>query len=967
MKKQLFKCLFAIGLCFVLLGNLYASNSGLWEQKGRIALSSDGNKHDNDDHNACMLTLMILAKAGLQPNTVLYTYADHIWGSESNDLEVMREHAEGAGQRFGFTECNFIAAVERPEDAYNAMRDAMVISTEDNPLFIIAAGPMHVIGEGINRANAIAPDALEWVTIISHSTWNEKHSQSKSHEETTNHDGWDWAMLKSNFPKVNYVDISDQNGTGEGSDAYKSKDKFSAPTKQHWDWMQTHQDPNINWIYSKAKGGDFSDAGMAYYFCANLNGVRGDEFGNPTKLKNWIGTDVIATLIDPEKVAFVTISPYSYHITNLEGTVQLETEISPATALNKNVTWASSASDIASVDETGLVTGHKLGMTTITATSVEGGKIGTASIQVGIADAGETTVGNDFISFEAESTKSDLGKWKLRKPGWAEYIEGTSGVKPLYNTYLEYTGGDENGNASGQDVLVYRFTPKTSGIYFLTGRMAQNQNGAAWDKCNDIYVKMAGDFEEAGGATKAELSNWCKLYGRGLEDWGCFVKGEPTHNNKAIMKYSFKAGEEYIFSVSGRAQRTCVDYYLFYKQGSDVKIAEKLDLATNSPEYMRPGAAPCEDCGTGDKPQCKIINAQEFTTLSVAGYDVAAKQSVPGTPSDGVNKGEPVIGCGGSNGLNQSIAAEITYTGDEGDVTFTLKTVGEPDGESTYTVWINDVKVGEQQNSKIFGTSTPAYTYQELVMNTETVALKTGDIIRVTSNQVSNGLVPEGDGFATARGRWRSISICGVEDDVTDPIVEEPVLDAHNMPVAIALATTSIQLKINYTSTILCDFAAAIKTVDPAGDQHVSFARVNGNTAGTGSFDVNLNIEAGALLEETEYKLEMWFMPPAGTWRNAFPKRIVTFFAKDVIPLALDNNGSITQVYPNPFSNRFVIESSEVIERVSVNNIAGSVLLTEQIVNSKATINTSSLPQGIFILEVYDVNGGRYTQKIIKR
>ncbi|MFI3281774.1 MAG: hypothetical protein R3Y44_07385 [Rikenellaceae bacterium] len=43
-----------------------------------------------------------------------------------------------------------------------------------------------------------------------------------------------------------------------------------------------------------AGASDYSDAGMAYYLCADLDGVRGDEFGNPEKLERWIGSEPIA-------------------------------------------------------------------------------------------------------------------------------------------------------------------------------------------------------------------------------------------------------------------------------------------------------------------------------------------------------------------------------------------------------------------------------------------------------------------------------------------------------------------------------------------------------------------------------------------------------------------------------------------------------------------------------------------------
>lgn len=288
---------FMLGLaCLVAsTGASYAGGTDYYEGIGRIALSSDGNKHDNDDMHATKMSLMILAKAGLQNKTVLYTYADHIWGSEDNDLAVMKVSAETTGQKFGFSNCNFIAAVERPEDAYQAMADEIAKSTAEDPLFIIAAGPMHVVGMGFEIAEEANPEALNYVTVVSHSKWNNEHSDKYETNEEPHgieepHSGWTWAEMEAAFgDKVNYMYISDQNGTPDANgNCYSTKDKFAAANWSTWYFMRDHQDPNVQWVYNHdgmPGGPDYSDAGMAYYLVADLDGVRGDQEGNPAKLE----------------------------------------------------------------------------------------------------------------------------------------------------------------------------------------------------------------------------------------------------------------------------------------------------------------------------------------------------------------------------------------------------------------------------------------------------------------------------------------------------------------------------------------------------------------------------------------------------------------------------------------------------------------------------------------------------------
>ncbi len=301
MKNNLMKMTIAyIAIVSLTVGIVCAENKlEYWDGRGRIVLSSDGNCHDNDDMQATMMTLMILAKAKLQSQTTLYTYADHVWGSEGDDLAKMRVSAEVTGDKFGFTKTKFMAAVEDPEAAYNAMAAEIVKSTAKSPLYIVAAGPMQVVGEAIDRASKESPESLNHIMVLSHSDWNNNHADNphgdkgkKKAEEP--HSGWTWKEMEKAFgDRVRFNRISDQNGTGKGSEVYRTKDKFSAPSWDTWEWMRVHADKNVRWIYEQARknpcGPDFSDAGMLYYLVADLDSVRGDQEGNPEKLERWIG------------------------------------------------------------------------------------------------------------------------------------------------------------------------------------------------------------------------------------------------------------------------------------------------------------------------------------------------------------------------------------------------------------------------------------------------------------------------------------------------------------------------------------------------------------------------------------------------------------------------------------------------------------------------------------------------------
>ncbi|XMO85380.1 hypothetical protein AAFN75_11330 [Algibacter sp. AS12] len=263
------------------VGKIFAQTP-VWQGKGRIAISSDGNEHDHDDWAATPLSLALVAAKGLQDNLVLYTYSDHVWGSNQdhptsksglNSYQHMRESALKGGEWFGFNNTNFICAVDNAEVAYTALRDEINKSSEENPLVIIAAGPMQVVGEAINRADV---SKRQYVSLISHSGWNDNHSDKPHKQFWDTHSGWTFKEIKTAFSgeeggRLNCIHITDQNGREDYEGLKAPKEKF--------DWIKTSEARNNNaykngaweWLYTRletcVKKGDFdpSDAGMVVY------------------------------------------------------------------------------------------------------------------------------------------------------------------------------------------------------------------------------------------------------------------------------------------------------------------------------------------------------------------------------------------------------------------------------------------------------------------------------------------------------------------------------------------------------------------------------------------------------------------------------------------------------------------------------------------------------------------------------
>ncbi len=274
------------------------AQTAVWQGKGRIAISSDGNEHDHDDWASTPMSLALLASQGLQNKLVLYTYSDHVWSSNQahamhngmSAYEHMRVSALGGKQQFGFDKSRFMCAVDHPERAYNAMAEVINASSEENPLIIIAAGPMQVVGEGLNRAEK---SKRQYVTVISHSWWNNEHSDWWSDDidrpfpsmkavEWDNHSGWNFDEMEKEFGdkkggNTKFIYILDQNGGDDYEGLQAPVERFGWLLTSEAQDKQPYKKGSWYWLYQRLANGtksgkfDVSDAGMVVYM---LTGVE---------------------------------------------------------------------------------------------------------------------------------------------------------------------------------------------------------------------------------------------------------------------------------------------------------------------------------------------------------------------------------------------------------------------------------------------------------------------------------------------------------------------------------------------------------------------------------------------------------------------------------------------------------------------------------------------------------------------
>jgi uncharacterized protein YjdB len=131
-------------------------------------------------------------------------------------------------------------------------------------------------------------------------------------------------------------------------------------------------------------------------------------------------------------VTGVTIAPTTLSL-GINGTGQLASTIVPSTATNKNVTWTSSNSSVATVSNTGLVTGKAAGTATITATTTDGNKTATSAVTVSSTEI--ATVDLDNATQGTATNQFNFGT------GWTHVANTTD---PFYQNTASYSNTTSN-------------------------------------------------------------------------------------------------------------------------------------------------------------------------------------------------------------------------------------------------------------------------------------------------------------------------------------------------------------------------------------------------------------------------------------------------------------------------------------------------------------------------------------------
>ncbi len=146
-----------------------------------------------------------------------------------------------------------------------------------------------------------------------------------------------------------------------------------------------------------------------------------------------------------------------------------------------------------------------------------------------------------------------------------------------------------------------------------------------------------------------------------------------------------------------------------------------------------------------------LLYAETITLRALSDFPSTDDGAVPYYTED--ERGTLAINAAIEEYRDKFARATAVYSGDGGVYDLTLNTLGELDGDCEYRVLVNGVVVGTVINDPV----TVDYTEQFHTFNDITVPA--GASLSVESNALSNDLIPEGDAFAFARGRWRSLTL----------------------------------------------------------------------------------------------------------------------------------------------------------------------------------------------------------------
>ena len=304
--------------------------------------------------------------------------------------------------------------------------------------------------------------------------------------------------------------------------------------------------------------------------------------------KNGVKTSFSVTVtnrnVEPTKIEVDNKYPA---VMNNGATLQLNATVSPANATDKTVTWSSSNTDVASVNQNGLVTANNAGTAIITAKSSNASVYSTSTIRV-----------------NRTTTYLENGTYCLKLKGTSSYLDHQGGTSNGTNVHLWSGDGNSNNN---QKIVIDRIDDNR---YMLRSATSNNllidvNRGSSYS--DPIAIGKNIDLWEN---NDWEAQEW--LFTRTYD--GYYIIRLNMHQDGAI-------------EASGKDNGSNI-YFGTYNPENDM---QKWEIVKSNP-YVEPETTMWV-CNTGDIGNVNVRSGPGKTYSSIGGFNEGQQVTVIGSTS----------------------------------------------------------------------------------------------------------------------------------------------------------------------------------------------------------------------------------------------------------------------------------------------------------------------------------------------
>ena len=265
---------------------------------------------------------------------------------------------------------------------------------------------------------------------------------------------------------------------------------------------------------------------------------------------------------------------------NVGSTVTLTATVNPSNANNKNVTWSSNNTSVATVSN-GVVTAKTAGTATITATAQDGsGKSATCTVTVKVPSSVEPTTATTHTATAITYSWADLSTIAKMISNNSSIGSDTAEVKVTLNGTTKTIGVGDTATVDGQTVRILGFNHD-----ILTTKTAYDGETTATEKAGI-------SFEYVTFLTTAQMNGSSTNSG----GWGsCALKGTlngTTYNSLSIKSYIKQVQKEYIKTYNSASSKTYSSDYLWllscgeiWNNGYNGGVTRGYAIATEGSQY----------------------------------------------------------------------------------------------------------------------------------------------------------------------------------------------------------------------------------------------------------------------------------------------------------------------------------------------------------------------------------------------